>query len=418
MYAFRVYHLYERLLLRGHENVKSGWYAPYFVENLKEHKNANTYYLRFINQVREAKFPCFLVCVMGLKYIFMLGLQKKIHALVFSAILLFSLVGCDGTRLIEHTITGQGFGTFWSVKIIVPPSVGYEAKTIKQRIINIIARLDVLMSTYRDDSEIASFNRSSSLIWYPVASDTAFLVKEALAISDATRGYFDITVAPLVSFWGFGREYRQPLDYESPEILGTFPQRASYLDIEVRETPPSIRKKFPFIRIDLSAIAKGYAIDKIAEMLIQYGYENFLIEFGGELRGSGGNIKKRPWRIGIERPQLDEANRIEEVILLDDMVIATSGDYRNIVVTNKGAMTHIMDPHTQSPLPYSGRSVSVIADTAFEADAWATGLFAMGKERAIEWFGQSEIPFLYMQTSGGKVVVYSNKMDGFLFQEG
>ena len=143
-----------------------------------------------------------------------------------------------------------------------------------------------------------------------------------------------------------------------------------------------IAKTDPKVEIDLSAIAKGYGADHVANGLEFLGRHDYLVEIGGEVHASGDRPKGGPWRVAIERPQI-EGRAIQFVIELRDRAMATSGDYRIFYIENGKHISHTIDPRTGRPVEYGPASVTVLADTATEADAWATTLMVLGEEEGL-----------------------------------
>jgi len=200
------------------------------------------------------------------------------------------------------------------------------------------------------------------------------VVRRALKTAESTGGAFDPTVKPLVDHWGFGPEAdTEPLD----EIM----KAVGWQKVRVEEG--SLIKANPAVQLDLSAIAKGYGVDAVAEVIRSFGIKNFLVEIGGEIVVSGLNPDRKPWRVGIESPA---GTGIFQTLELSDGAMATSGDYRNFRTREDGSrFSHIIDPKTGRPAETDVASVSVLANSCMDADAVATALFVMGSETGMEW---------------------------------
>jgi thiamine biosynthesis lipoprotein len=336
------------------------------------------------------------------------GLPKpqKIASFGLLVLCLLVVVACnrDDTRL--RQFTGSTMGTVYSVKVVDLPA-GRSPETLGGDIDRLLGEVDRLMSTYRDDSQLSRFNARDSLDWFPVSSETVKVVNKALEVSRITDGAFDITVGPLVNLWGFGpeiHEERVPSDKEIAVLM----TRVGYEHVLTRDEPAAIRKALADIYIDLSAIAKGYAVDKVAEYLESVGIANYMVEVGGELRLEGHNARDRPWRIAIEQPS-SEDRAIHSVIEVADKGVATSGDYRNYFEVNGKRFSHTIDPRTGRPIDHRLASVTVIADSAMFADAMATALMVIGTEAGYElarrqglaafFIGKSETGFTTRRTS-------------------
>ena len=232
----------------------------------------------------------------------------------------------------------------------------------------------------KPDSEISRFNQSRSQEWFSVSRDTATVVAASLDVSRQTDGAFDITIGPLVNIWDFGPEERSrgvPSDAE----IAAARARVGYQHVEVRVDPPALRKKIPDVYLDLSGIAKGFAVDQVAQLLEQGGIPAYMIEIGGEVRTKGTKSDGQAWRIGIERPVAGERS-LQLVLRLGDGSVATSGDYRNFFEWEGQLYSHKIDPRTGRPVRNQVASVSVMDPSAMRADALATGLMVMQPEKA------------------------------------
>jgi thiamine biosynthesis lipoprotein len=297
------------------------------------------------------------------------------------------------------TITGRALGTTYSVKIN-SRQTNLAPKEIQKLIESRLAEIDRQMSTYRKDSEISRFNSAQSTNWFPISNDFAFVVAEAQHISKLTRGAFDVTVDPLVRLWGFGPERRTSF-IPGPASIVEARRKVGYLQLQFRTEPPAIRKDLPELSMDLSAIAKGYAVDAVGSKLESLGFTNYLAEIGGELKALGHGSSGAGWRVAIESP--DESRPgIQRVLQLHNQSLATSGDYRNYFIANGRRFAHIIDPRTGEPPPSPPASVSVISDTTARADALATGLEVLGVDEGYRLAIEHKLAVLFvLRTSIG-----------------
>ncbi|MBR5627252.1 MAG: FAD:protein FMN transferase, partial [Thermoguttaceae bacterium] len=242
-------------------------------------------------------------------------------------------------------------------------------------------------------------------------------------------GAFDITVAPLVDIWRFGPDKSSLTEIPSEEQIAGIRTGIGYDKLELRKEPtPALRKKVPEIRIDLSAIAKGYAVDKVAAVLRENGINNYLVEIGGEVvcrgvKNPSGAEEGKPvnWTLGIELPKIKSGDdyAMPELYLkvIDDVpdmdfAIATSGDYRNYIEVGTWRFSHIMDPRSGQPVelldisvPVAERlgSVSIFANgktfgdySCTWADAYATALFVLNEKEGLSFADQVHLPVLYL----------------------
>ncbi len=241
--------------------------------------------------------------------------------------------------------------------------------------------VDRAMSTYREDSELSLFNRHSSGEPFALSAETFAVFAAARAVSVASGGAFDITVGPLVEAWGFGRT--KPTVIPTSDMVESLKERTGWIKVLFDSGSHSVRKAVPQIECDLSAIAKGYAVDRVSEALSQLGQNSHMVEVGGEVRVRGLNAEGKRWRIGIEAP--GHAGGVAHRILpLSDIALATSGDYRNFREIDGRRYSHTIDPRTGRPVEHRTASVTVLAKTAMRADAYATAILVLGETSGLE----------------------------------
>lgn len=248
-----------------------------------------------------------------------------------------------------------------------------------------LARINKLMSTYDPESELSRFNKSKSTAAFPVSEETAMVVRAALRFSDETDGAFDITVGPLVNLWGFGPDKRNAAVPTRAEISSAL-KNVGFRYLSVGKGP-SLKKDVPGLQADLSAIAKGYGVDAVAELLAGKGFTDYMVEIGGEVVVRGSNPDGEPWRIGVDRPT-DHAvpgRKLSAVAPLTNAAVATSGNYRNFFRKDGVRYSHFIDPRTGRPVTNTLASASVIAPTCMQADAAATAVMVLGPKKGKAW---------------------------------
>jgi len=316
-------------------------------------------------------------------------------ALRVLTILLLATLG----RADDLTLRGGAMGTRWMVK--VRASEAEDAEGLRAAVVGRLAEIDRTMSTWRKDSEISLFNASRSTNWFPVAPEFARVLRRGLEIARATDGAFDPTVLPLSRLWGFTTHSGLGDPPNASEIAGQL-SRVGHDKIVARLKSPAVRKTDARTEIDLSAIAKGFAVDAVAELLARRWCTNWLVDIGGEVRGHGRSGKGRAWRIGIEAPIVGE-RRIHLAVEVADGAVATSGDYRNFIELAGRRHAHIIDARSGYPIPQRGLAVSVQAKDCLTADAWATALCVLGPERGSAIAEKAGIAALFLTTRKGKV---------------
>ena len=296
----------------------------------------------------------------------------------FVLILLFS--GCKNQNQL-FTISGNTMGTTYSIKIVNNLLQDIDLDTIKSKIDSTLQVVNQQMSTYIHDSEINTFNRLASKDWFTMSTDFYEVIVAAQEISRLTDGAFDITVRPIVDLWGFSLDLTQNTwQPPSEKAIKETIKSIGFNNIVVGKN--SIKKLNHDTKIDLNAIAKGYGVDVVFELLEGLGFTEILVEIGGEVRCLGLNKVGDPWRIGIDKPILDiiPGTELQTVISLDNNALATSGDYRNYFEYEEKLYSHMIDPTTGYPTINNVASASVTAPSCMVADALATALMVMGED--------------------------------------
>ncbi len=312
----------------------------------------------------------------------------------------------DSPTVAATHLHGFAMGTTWSVTI-VSESANIDATVATKAIRERLEELENQMSTWRTNSLLSRFNISSSTNWFPVTREVAYVVASAQDISAKSDGAFDVTVYPLVKLWGFGPDNR-PTNSPTAATLARVRASVGWKNLQARQDPPALHKAVAELQIDLSAIAKGFAVDEVLELLKRMGVKRGLVEIGGEVRGIGYSAKNRPWRIGIEEPVADRRT-IAEVAEVSDEALATSGDYRNSYPLGDERFTHVIDPRTGFPKRFTGFSASVRADTCAIADAWATALTVLGAEEGLAAARSSGLKALLLQATDGVITRQPNQ---------
>lgn len=305
---------------------------------------------------------------------------RRLCLLLCGILLLILAGGCHREEPSDILrLTGETMGTTWSVALFPAPDT-VDAATLRQGLQQRLDQINSLMSTYDPASEISRFNTQTGTDWFAISDETARVIALSQDISTLTDGAFDISVGPLVELWGFGAAPRGKT-IPSEDLLGQTLAQVGYGNIRLRRDPPAVSKELPELRIDLSAVAKGYAVDALAELLRQRGISNYLVEIGGELLASGQRGDGSPWRIAIEKP-LEDMREVATVFQLTDTALATSGNYRNFYVENGQRFAHTLDPASGRPTRNRLASVTVLDPSCARADALATALMVMGEVKA------------------------------------
>ncbi|MCL4109628.1 UNVERIFIED_CONTAM: hypothetical protein GTU68_061885 [Idotea baltica] len=298
-------------------------------------------------------------------------------------------------------------GTTWSVKTTVAPSTSLpDESQFTERLIAV----NKAMSTWDSTSEISRFNASESTEWFSVSARFAAVVAESLRIASLTKGAFDPTVAPLIDLWNFGStaaDFKVPTD-EQIQAVRPF---VGFDKLHVRLDPPAVRKSHPMLTINLSAIAKGYGVDAVADVIrtTKAGPASFLAEIGGEIVAQGTAKTGEPWKIGIEKPVAGERAVMQTggrkiIVPLDNLAMATSGDYRNFFEVDGMRYSHSINPNTGRPVTHDLVSVTVLHNSCMTADAMATALLVMGPEDGYNLARSQQLPVLMLIRRDGTFI--------------
>lgn len=328
-----------------------------------------------------------------------LSVPKAIRKLAWTAVRpLFGLAMLSGCAY--EVVTGQAMGTTYAITANCPDRVPTAAVDA------LLERIDARMSTYDEASELMRFNEGPVGEWVPVSRELVEVVAAAKTVAEHTGGALDPTVAPLVALWGFGAS--ATLEAPDDAAVSAARQLVDHHHVRYRRAPPALFKDRE-LSMDLSAIAKGHAVDRVADTLGAAGCRAFLVEFGGEIRAGGPAPSGGPWRIGIDSPSGD--GQLDEPITLRDGGLATSGDYRQYTERDGRRDTHIIDPRTGYPVRHRLASVTVVAETARLADAYATALMVLGERDGQRFADDAGLAALFIvRTDAGFKTVRSEAM--------
>lgn len=305
-------------------------------------------------------------------------MRTLIRTLGLLAVISFS-AGCDSGRIV--LFEGRTMGTTFHIKVVVPhfKKTSHLNKRIEQRLLEI----NQSMSTYIPTSEISRFNNSLQTNQPICVSNDFFNVLTVSAdLYKMTQGAWDGTVRPLVALWGFNR--KKPIEkIPSQEQIDHVLEDIGFDKIFIQPDQCLIKRN-PRIALDLGSIAKGFGVDQIADLLLNQGFANFLVEIGGEVMAAGLRPDGRPWQIGVNTPLKEAAyDQVYQMVPLKDQALATSGDYRQFFEKNGRRYSHVIDPRTGYPVQNNVVSASVVASDCTFADGLATALMVMGPDEGL-----------------------------------
>lgn len=295
--------------------------------------------------------------------------MKKQFFIICTATLLFT--SCQ-KQAVNH-FAGSALGTTYTVTY-----TGKESSHLKNQTDSILQIINHEFSVFDSTSLLSQINMGKDIA---LNSDFVHVLTQSIQIGAKTNGAFDCTLQPLLELWGFGRAQHKQI--VPPKTIDSVKQFVGYRLIAIDKN--HLIKKDARVQLNFNAIAKGYAVDKIAALFLEKGYPNFVIEVGGEIVAKG-TKKGKPWKIGIQVPTetADGAQESQNSFELTDMAVATSGNYRNYFEKNGVRYTHILNPQTGRPEQSNLLSVSIIANDCMTADAYATAFMVLGLDKAMQ----------------------------------
>lgn len=301
----------------------------------------------------------------------MLCSQKKMKIIGFWLIM-FLLVSCGNQRQnMLNDWEGEAQGTTWHIKWYGDPDLVSRTETD-----SLLRAFDLIASLYVDSSELCRLNRGES---FDLSPTLIKMIQRSLEISYETDGYFDITVGPLVKAWGFSKE--KGIDPDS-SMVDSLRRLTGFHRISLKNS--RLLMDTTGMKIDVNAVAQGFSVDLICELFESRGIRNYLVEIGGEVRVSGQKPDGSPWKVGIEKPTANafDAQEVFRTLTISDISVATSGSSRKYYMKDGVRYSHTIDPKTGYPVHHTLLSVTVIAPTCADADAFATAFMVMGIEKA------------------------------------
>lgn len=333
--------------------------------------------------------------------------MKTIALLILIAV--FTLSACENSPAKYIYNKGFIYGTMYSVVYKSPNGVDFQDEINKE-----FQKYTMIFSTYESESTISKINNNKDV---DIEPEFLICLKKAIEISEISKGAFDITAGPMVNAWGFGPEEKKKMTQEKVDSLI---QITGYRKIKLEDG--KIEKENPEMKLDMSAIAKGYTSDLIASFLAKKACENYMVEIGGEVVAKGKNAKGKTWTIGISSPDEDlmgSATELKAILQLPDRAMATSGNYRNFYVEDGKKYAHSIDPKTGYPVQHSLLSATVLANNCMTADAFATAFMVLGKELGVEIARQVpgiEVYFIYADEKGNNQVYMSENFSQYLIE--
>lgn len=319
---------------------------------------------------------------------------RRGRAAALAAFLVLALAACERGAEI-HTLSGPTMGTSWSVKVVGLPT-GVARSALRSKIESLLESVNNQMSTWQSDSVISKYNEADAGSWISLPPDFFQVLEYALSVARKTGGAYDPTVGPLVKLWGFGPGRTGTFERPTEAAIARTRERIGWQKVELKPEERAVLQPGG-IQLDLSSVAKGYAVDKVAEFLDARGVGAYLVEIGGELRARGTKPGGKPWRVAVEKPRRDPGRSVQQVVALRDRAMATSGDYRNFHRGADGTLySHTIDPRTGRPVEHHLASVTVVTSHCMNADALATALNVLGPDEGMAFARQRDLAVLML----------------------
>lgn len=312
--------------------------------------------------------------------------HRLMRVLINCSVFLF-LNGCHSSNHEAEMVQWQGptMGTQWQISIGTESVPAMRSRPdLREQIESELIRINTLMSTWDPGSELSRFNAAQTREPIELHSDTLRVLAEAQRVASATDGAYDVTRGTVFSLWGFGADDAHP-SAPSDEALVAALARSGWQSIHAGEG--TVRKGHPSLTIDLSSLAKGFAVDQLGQILESHGLNDYSVNIGGEIRTRGERSENTPWRIGIERPD----NSVTTGLELNNAHLASSGSYRNVRLIDGERVSHLIDGRSGVPVRHNLVAVTVLHQSTLLADAWATAFMIIGADDARRYLEDKDL---------------------------
>ncbi|WP_342773464.1 FAD:protein FMN transferase [Aliishimia ponticola] len=302
-----------------------------------------------------------------------------------------ALAACkSGTSLFK--LSGMTMGTTYNVVAVDVPSDIKETQ-VQAAIDTALAQVNRQMSNWDASSEISRFNAANGSAPMEISPELAEVMHAAETVHIASEGRFDTTMGPLIELWGFGAPGARELPADAQiEQAQARSGHGNTLKVGSRQ----LQKTQDDAQVYLSAIGKGFGADHVGRAIEKLGITDYMVEIGGDLYASGRNAEGQPWRIGVETPEA-HTRGVLDVVGVSGVGLASSGDYRNYFEVDGQRFSHVIDPATGRPITHKTASATVVAPNAMLADAWATAMLILGRERGMEIAAAQNLAVLFVE---------------------
>lgn len=310
------------------------------------------------------------------------------------------LAACTTSEPQIQKVAGIAQGTTYHISYWTALPV--DAKLVETRVSDIFDNIDKLMSNYRPDSTIESFNVNLSTISQDVGAEIVLLVRVAENVYQLSQGCFDLTIKPMYQLWGFQGD---TLIIPDQAAIDQGLQRVGMNKLEVADAT-HLMKKDANLQVDLSAIAQGYTVGKISLALEEYGIKDYVIEIGGEFKTNGHKPDGQSWRVAVEKPLSGERSIHKIVTMPKDapMSVMTSGTYRHYFDAYGHRYSHILDARTGKPVTHNLVAVTVLHENPTIADAWSTALLCLGQQDGMQLANSEKINAIFIRQQDSELL--------------
>ena len=333
---------------------------------------------------------------------------NSIKLLLLPALLLL-VSACSSPEPII-SLSGSTMGTTYHIKVVNSDRLP-EAQLLQAEIDMALEVVNDQMSTYRSDSELSKFNQLQVQQSVKVSADTIKVIEEGMRLYQETDGALDITLGPVVNLWGFGPDKR-PITIPTQAQIDNAKAKMGIKELSIKGL--TLTKHNADLYVDLSSIAKGFGVDKIAALLDKYHVSGYLVEIGGELNVKGTKADKTPWRVAVEQPT-SEGQAVQQVIEPGTMSLATSGDYRNFYQENGERFSHLIDPRNGYPIKHQLASATVLHSSCMTADGYATAMMVLGTEASLALAKEKNLAIMLIEKQEqGYQVYYSDAFKSYV----
>lgn len=322
-------------------------------------------------------------------------------------------------------VEGKTMGTYYRIKYADELD-----RDFKAQFDSLLKAINLEVSTYIPEATISQFNEADtdfSLSYNPKsqAQEAGYAnlhfkanYERSRSIYEEMEGYYDPTVMPLINYWGFGYTEKKKVEAVDSILIDSLIQLVGFDQVVLDKESQELRKEKPGVQLDFSSCAKGYAVDALAGLLFENGVEHYMVEIGGEVTVKGVNPSGNAWSIAVSLPRDGSAlEEIQAILALNNVAVATSGNYRIFYEVEGEKYAHIINPLTGFTERSNLLSVSVLASDCMIADAYATAFMVMGIEKSLAFAqGKPELEayFIFSQPDGTMAVTYTDGIPAVL----